>query len=396
VPQRFDVDGLFNFGYSGDALLPVQLDVPANAKAGSAVQLAVEARWLVCREECIPGKAMLTLDLPIAAEAAMDSRWQAAFAAARAAQPQSGPWTGVAHERGERIEVTLPGSGADVPSDVALDAFGRTAHRRLRAAANQPRRERADCVVCKERVLLPARRRHSICCSSPAFLEYRARGAHTRRPHAPNPALKESVMNLSDCHRVASVCGVSAPAGPRSRSANSPDFSLTDSNGGKAQTLSQYKGKVVVLEWNNPECPFVCALRQRQHAEAAGRRDAAGAIWLTIVWGAGKQGNLDAAPLQDAYIAKVGEQSKPPTCSIRRHGRRICGARTTPHIYVTDAQGRAALHGRLSIRLAPSTDKDDLPKAAQYVPQVLAELKARQGSQRIDVAIRMRMRKYGS
>jgi len=123
APQRFDVDGLFNFGYSGDALLPVQLDVPASAKPGSAVQLAVEARWLVCREECIPGKALLTLDLPIAGEAAIDPRWQAGFAAARAAQPQPGRWTGTAHERGERIEVTLSGSVADLPSDPALDAF---------------------------------------------------------------------------------------------------------------------------------------------------------------------------------------------------------------------------------------------------------------------------------
>jgi len=121
VPQRFDVGGLFNFGYSGDALLPVQLDVPASAKPGSNVQLMVEARWLVCREECIPGKAMLTLDLPIAAEAAKDPRWQAGFVAARSAQPQRTQWTGAAQDRGDRIEVTL--AGAELPSNPSLDAF---------------------------------------------------------------------------------------------------------------------------------------------------------------------------------------------------------------------------------------------------------------------------------
>jgi len=121
APQRFDVGGLFNFGYSGDALLPVQLDVPASAKPGSAVQLAVEARWLVCREECIPGKGMLALDLPIAAESAKNPRWQAAFAAARAAQPQSADWAGTADDRGDRIEVTL--AGAELPSNLTLDAF---------------------------------------------------------------------------------------------------------------------------------------------------------------------------------------------------------------------------------------------------------------------------------
>lgn len=121
APQRFDVGGLFNFGYSGEALLPVRLDVPAGAKPGSTVPLAVEARWLVCREECIPGKALLTLELPVAAAAAADPRWQAMFATTRAAQPQPGPWTGTARDSGDRVEVTL--HGANLPSGSALDAF---------------------------------------------------------------------------------------------------------------------------------------------------------------------------------------------------------------------------------------------------------------------------------
>lgn len=121
APQRFDVGGLFNFGYSGDTLLPVQLDVPASAKPGSIASLAVEARWLVCREECIPGKASLELDVPVAAEAAVNPRWQAAFAAARAAQPQPGRWNGTAHVNGDRVEVEL--IGAELPSGPAHDAF---------------------------------------------------------------------------------------------------------------------------------------------------------------------------------------------------------------------------------------------------------------------------------
>ena len=61
-----------------------------------------------------------------------------------------------------------------------------------------------------------------------------------------------------------------------------PDFSLTDSTG-KTQTLSQYKGKTVVLEWNNPGCPFVHKHYEsgnipRQQAEAT----AAGVIWLNL------------------------------------------------------------------------------------------------------------------
>ena len=134
APQRFDVGGLFNFGYKGDIVLPLQLDVPADAKPGSTAQLAVEARWLVCREKCIPGKAALTLGLPIAAQAAADPHWQPAFAAARAALPQAAQWSGVARGIGDRIEITLRQAGAQVPQRP------RTAESGRRAGAQVPQR----------------------------------------------------------------------------------------------------------------------------------------------------------------------------------------------------------------------------------------------------------------
>ncbi len=153
-----------------------------------------------------------------------------------------------------------------------------------------------------------------------------------------------------------------------------PDFSLTDSNG-KTQTLSQYKGKIVVLEWNNPECPFVgkhygSGNMQKQQADAT----ATGAIWLTINSGAaGKQGNLDAAGA-NAYIAKVGGKQTAYLFDPAGTAGHLYGAKTTPHMYVIDQQGVLRYMG--GIDSIPSTDKDDLAKATQYVPQVLAELKA--------------------
>ena len=171
------------------------------------------------------------------------------------------------------------------------------------------------------------------------------------------------------------VCGVSAPAWAKVAVGEpAPDFSLTDSNG-KTQTLSQYKGKIVVLEWNNPECPFVgkhynSGNMQKQQVEAT----AAGAVWLTINSGAaGKQGNLDAAGA-NAYIAKVGGRQTAYVFDPAGTAGHLYGARTTPHIYIIDAQGELRYMG--GIDSIPSTDKDDLPKATQYVPQVLAELKA--------------------
>jgi len=171
------------------------------------------------------------------------------------------------------------------------------------------------------------------------------------------------------------VCGVSTPAWAKVAVGElAPDFSLTDSNG-KTQTLSQYKGKVVVLEWNNPECPFVgkhynSGNMQKQQAEAI----AAGAVWLTINSGAaGKQGNLDAAGA-NAYVAKVGGKQTAYLFDPAGTAGHLYGARTTPHIYIIDAQGVLRYMG--GIDSIASTDKEDLAKSTQFVPQVLAELKA--------------------
>ena len=134
-----------------------------------------------------------------------DPRWQPAFAAARAAQPQPGPWTGAAHERGDRIEVTLSGSGRPAIGPGARCVRRAAPGRRLRAAANQPRRERADRVVRKERVLHQRAGCTRSAAASPACRRISARGAHTRRSTLPNPN-PEGVRHesLLDCHRVAS------------------------------------------------------------------------------------------------------------------------------------------------------------------------------------------------
>jgi peroxiredoxin len=153
-----------------------------------------------------------------------------------------------------------------------------------------------------------------------------------------------------------------------------PDFSLQDANG-KTQALSQYKGRIVVLEWNNPGCPFVqkhysSGNIPRQQADAT----KGGVVWLTINSGAsGKQGHLDAASAQ-AFIAQY--HANPSAYLFDADGKvgHLYGAKTTPHLYVIDESGTLRYMG--GIDSIASTDKDDLAKATQYVPQVLAELKA--------------------
>jgi len=133
----------------------------------------------------------------------------------------------------------------------------------------------------------------------------------------------------------------SAPlfAAPASVGAPAPEFSVTDSKGQK-HSLSQFKGKTVVLEWNNPECPFVKKhygagnMQQQQAAATKG-----GAVWLTVNSGAkGKQGYMDGAAA-DAYVKDTG--AKPSAYVLDTDGTvgKAYGAKTTPHMYVIDGQG---------------------------------------------------------
>jgi thiol:disulfide interchange protein DsbD len=122
MPKRFEVGGLYNFGYDGEVVLPVAINVPADAAPGSKAHIAVEAKWLVCREECVPGKKSLTLDLPIATEPPKpDTRWTMQFSRARLAQPEATAWKATSAADGERIVVTL--RGPSLPASDGLDAF---------------------------------------------------------------------------------------------------------------------------------------------------------------------------------------------------------------------------------------------------------------------------------
>jgi peroxiredoxin len=153
-----------------------------------------------------------------------------------------------------------------------------------------------------------------------------------------------------------------------------PDFTLNDSNGNRV-ALSQFKGKIIVLEWNNPDCPFVrkhygAGNMQKQQAEAQSQ----GVVWLTINSGAGgKQGHLDGTEA-NAFVAQ--QHATPTAYLLDPEGTagKLYGARTTPHMYVIDAQGMLRYMG--GIDSIASTDKEDIARATQFVPQVLAEIKA--------------------
>jgi len=153
-----------------------------------------------------------------------------------------------------------------------------------------------------------------------------------------------------------------------------PTFTLTDSNGA-SHSLADYKGKIVVLEWNNPECPFVkkhysSGNIPKQQLEAT----ANGVVWLTINSGAdGKQGHVDGTAA-NGFIAQY--HGKPTAYLFDTDGKvgHLYGAKTTPHLFVIDEKGVLRYNG--GIDSIASTDKDDLAKATQFVPQAIGEIKS--------------------
>ncbi|MCC6764596.1 MAG: thioredoxin family protein [Deltaproteobacteria bacterium] len=144
-----------------------------------------------------------------------------------------------------------------------------------------------------------------------------------------------------------------------------PAFSATDLDG-KTRTLSEFKGRYVVLEWHNRGCPFVkkhydSGNMQRLQKELTGK----GAVWLSIISSApGKQGYVTAAEEKQYLAAK---HAAPTTVLFDPEGivGRAYGAKTTPHMFVIDDKGVLVYAGAIDDN--PSADAADAATAKNYV-----------------------------
>lgn len=153
-----------------------------------------------------------------------------------------------------------------------------------------------------------------------------------------------------------------------------PNFKLADANG-KPVTLSDFRGKTVVLEWNNPGCPFVKKhydSGNMQKAQAAAARD--GAVWLTINSGApGKQGHMNGTEAK-ALVAKAGARPTAYLLDPRGVVGKVYDAKTTPHMYVVNKAGTLVYAGGIDDK--PTANPADIATARNHVLAALAELKA--------------------
>jgi peroxiredoxin len=153
-----------------------------------------------------------------------------------------------------------------------------------------------------------------------------------------------------------------------------PEFSAQSAEG-KTVDLNSYRGKTVVLEWTNADCPFV-----KKHYESGNipklqqEATAQGIVWLQVISSApGAQGNVDGAT---AIQLNQFRDARPTATLLDADGKigKAYGAQTTPHIFIIDAKGQLVYKG--GIDSIPSADKGDIAKADNYVRDALSEIAA--------------------
>jgi len=160
-----------------------------------------------------------------------------------------------------------------------------------------------------------------------------------------------------------------------------PAFTGTDTKG-KVHSLSDFKGKFVVLEWHNQGCPYVkkhygSGNMQRLQKEWTAK----GVVWLTIISSAPNMQGHVTAEQADAYVR---EQHAVPTAVILDSSGEIgrtYDAKTTPHMFVVDPGGRLIYNGAIDDK--PTTDQADIASAQDYVS---AALKAAMAGQPVATA----------
>lgn len=185
--------------------------------------------------------------------------------------------------------------------------------------------------------------------------------------------MKQSLLVTLICASL-SFLAVSAANAAATVGQPAPTFALTDTNG-KAVNLADYKSKTVVLEWHNPECPFV-----KKHYDSANMQGLQskytkdGVVWLAV--SSTEPGHQDyKKPDVMNGILKTSKAS--PTAYLMDDSGatgKSYGAKTTPHMYIINAQGTLVYAGGIDDKR--SSNVADVKTAKNFVAAALDEIKA--------------------
>lgn len=155
-----------------------------------------------------------------------------------------------------------------------------------------------------------------------------------------------------------------------------PDFSAPSAAGG-TQRLADLRGKIVVLEWTNHDCPYVRKHYETDNMQALQREAAAqGVLWLSVISSApGTQGHV--TPAQAGELTR-SRKAAPAAVLLDPSGTigRLYGATNTPHMYVIDRGGLLVYAGAIDDR--PTSRRADVAGAENYVRAALQAVAAGQ------------------
>ncbi len=148
-----------------------------------------------------------------------------------------------------------------------------------------------------------------------------------------------------------------------------PAFTATDSKG-RAHALAAYKGKTVILEWTNHECPYTVKHYATGNMQALQKAATdAGVIWLTVVSSRpGTQGHVNGL---EADQLTENRSARPTAVLLDPDGNlgRLYGARTTPHMFIIDPAGTLVYMGAIDDQ--PTANPASVKGARNYVREAL-------------------------
>ncbi len=164
---------------------------------------------------------------------------------------------------------------------------------------------------------------------------------------------------------------LSAAAHAASVGQPAPAFKLTDTSG-KTVSLSDFKGKHVVLEWVNPGCPYV-----RKHYDSANMQGtqqgatAQGVVWLAVNSTAADHSDYKAPADMAQWMQSQKAAASATLMDSNGQVGRAYSARTTPHMYIVDPQGMLVYAGGIDDK--PSANPADVATATNHVKVALAD-----------------------
>lgn len=149
-----------------------------------------------------------------------------------------------------------------------------------------------------------------------------------------------------------------------------PNFQAVDSNG-VTHSLSDFKGKNVVLEWTNHECPYVVRHYNTDNMQNLQKGlTAENTVWLSVVSSApGNQGYVSG---DEANMQTQKRAAAPTAVLLDPKGDlgRMFDAKTTPHMYIIDKQGTLTYQGAID-----DAPRGDAATANNYVTAAMSEMK---------------------